>query len=96
MTTTPIRNLALLSDRHSSALVGRTGTVQWLAFPRFDSPSVVSGLLGQAAGTSQRLAGAATSPEPLPAAEHWAVYFGSRVGVSDRPGAPRRVERGVR
>jgi GH15 family glucan-1,4-alpha-glucosidase len=51
MTTIPIRDLALLSDRHSSALVDRRGTVQWLAFPRFDSPSLVGGLLGQAAGT---------------------------------------------
>src|SRR4051794_27227614 len=51
MTTIPIRDLALLSDRHSAALVDRSGTVQWLAFPRFDSPSVVGGLLGEAAGT---------------------------------------------
>ena len=51
MTTIPIRDLALLSDRHSSALVDRAGTVQWLAFPRFDSPSIVGGLLGAAAGT---------------------------------------------
>ena len=51
MTTTPIRDLALLSDRHSSALVDRNGAVQWLAFPRFDSPSIVGGLLGEAAGT---------------------------------------------
>ena len=51
MTTIPIRDLALLSDRHSSAVVDRHGTVQWLAFPRFDSPSVVGGLLGDAGGT---------------------------------------------
>ena len=51
MTTTSIRDLAVLSDRHSIALVDRTGTVQWLAFPRFDSPSIVGGLLGKAAGT---------------------------------------------
>src|SRR5918911_4566873 len=51
MTTIPIRDLALLSDRHSSALVDRAGAVQWLAFPRFDSPSVVGGLLGRAGGT---------------------------------------------
>src|SRR5690348_5897409 len=50
MTTTPIRDLALLSDRHSAALVDRYGGVQWLAFPRFDSPSVVGGLLGAGAG----------------------------------------------
>jgi GH15 family glucan-1,4-alpha-glucosidase len=50
MTTTPIGDLALLSDRHSAALVDRDGGVQWLAFPRFDSPSVVGGLLGAGAG----------------------------------------------
>src|SRR4051812_3111538 len=50
MTTTPISDLALLSDRHSAALVDRDGAVQWLAFPRFDSPSVVGGLLGAQAG----------------------------------------------
>jgi GH15 family glucan-1,4-alpha-glucosidase len=51
MTRTPIGDLALLSDRHSAALVDRDGAVQWLAFPRFDSPSVVGGLLGAGAGT---------------------------------------------
>ncbi|HVN13107.1 MAG TPA: glycoside hydrolase family 15 protein [Kineosporiaceae bacterium] len=50
MTTTPIGDLALLSDRHSAALVDRGGGVQWLAFPRFDSASVVGGLLGAEAG----------------------------------------------
>src|SRR3954464_8818118 len=50
MTTTAIGDLALLSDRHSAALVDRHGGVQWLAFPRFDSPSVVGGLLGAGAG----------------------------------------------
>jgi GH15 family glucan-1,4-alpha-glucosidase len=50
MTTTAIGDLALLSDRHSSALVDAAGTVQWLAFPRFDSPSVFGRLLGAEAG----------------------------------------------
>jgi GH15 family glucan-1,4-alpha-glucosidase len=50
MTTTPISDLALLSDRHSAALVDRNGAVQWLAFPRFDSPAVFGGLLGAEAG----------------------------------------------
>src|SRR6476646_3337282 len=50
MTTTAIADLALLSDRHSSALVDAAGTIQWLAFPRFDSPSVFGRLLGADAG----------------------------------------------
>ena len=40
MSNTPIADHALLSDRHSSALVDRAGSVEWLSFPRFDSPSV--------------------------------------------------------
>ncbi len=50
MSTTPIADHALLSDRHSSALVTTGGSVDWLAFPRFDSPSVLGRLLGAGAG----------------------------------------------
>jgi alpha,alpha-trehalase len=53
MTTTPIADLALISDRHSSALVDRAGRVQWLCFPRFDSPSVFAHLLDEQAGCWQ-------------------------------------------
>jgi len=50
MSTTPIADHALLSDRHSSALVDTAGSVEWLTFPRFDSPSVFGRLLGPEAG----------------------------------------------
>ncbi|MEO6142864.1 MAG: glycoside hydrolase family 15 protein, partial [Dermatophilaceae bacterium] len=50
MSNTPIADHAFLSDRHSSALVTSGGSVDWLAFPRFDSPSVFGRLLGQQAG----------------------------------------------
>jgi len=50
MSSTPIADHALLSDRHSSALVTRAGSVDWLSFPRFDSPSVFGRLLGDQAG----------------------------------------------
>ena len=50
MSNTAIADHALLSDRHSSALVDRSGSVDWLSFPRFDSPSVFGRLLSPDAG----------------------------------------------
>lgn len=50
MSRTPIGEHALLSDCHSSALVDSRGSVEWLTFPRFDSPSVMGRLLDDAAG----------------------------------------------
>jgi GH15 family glucan-1,4-alpha-glucosidase len=43
-----IEDYAFLSDTQTGALVSRDGCVDWLCFPRFDSPACFAALLGEA------------------------------------------------
>jgi GH15 family glucan-1,4-alpha-glucosidase len=46
----PIGDYALLSDCRSAALVSRTGSVDWLCFPRFDAPATFARILDPGGG----------------------------------------------
>ncbi|MEE8117370.1 MAG: glycoside hydrolase family 15 protein [Gemmatimonadales bacterium] len=46
----PIQDHGIVGNRHTAALVGLDGTIDWLCYPRFDSPSVFAAILDDKKG----------------------------------------------
>ncbi len=45
MSYQPIEDYGVIGDQHTVALVGRNGSVDFMSFPRFDSPTIFAALL---------------------------------------------------
>src|ERR1051326_4575754 len=65
----PIENYAVVGDLHTVALVGMDGSIDFMCFPNFDSPTIFAALLDYKRGGSFRLA-----PQ-LPTARRKQIYM---------------------
>lgn len=52
----PIEDYGVVGDLHTIALVGKNGSIDWLCYPRFDSPSVFAAILDDEKGGRWKIA----------------------------------------
>jgi GH15 family glucan-1,4-alpha-glucosidase len=52
----PIENYAIVGNLHTAALIGQNGSIDFMCFPRFDSPTVFAAMLDESNGGFFRVA----------------------------------------
>ncbi len=56
MAQQPVENYGVIGDTHTVALVGKDGSIDFMCFPRFDSPTIFAALLDPENGGTFQLA----------------------------------------
>ena len=56
MSYQPIEDYGIIGNLRTAALIGKNGSIDWLCFPRFDSPSVFAAILDDKKGGYYRIA----------------------------------------
>ncbi len=56
MSYQPIENYGVIGNMHTVALVGINGSIDWLCFPNFDSPSIFAAILDSKKGGRYKIA----------------------------------------
>jgi Glucoamylase and related glycosyl hydrolases len=96
----PIEDYALIGDRHTGALVGVDGSIDWLCMPRFDSASMFGALLGDEEHGHwrvgpvgvERCASRAYAGDSFTLVTRWETPTGAAEVVDFMPAANRRAD----
>src|SRR4051794_41930354 len=90
MNRTPARieDYAFLSDTQTGALVSRDGCVDWLCFPRFDSPACFASLLGEKENGHWRFFPAEEGTAIPPPYRGGTLLFEKKLGTKKGAGRP--------
>src|SRR5437016_685660 len=52
----PIENYGVIGDLHTVALVGKNGSIDWLCYPHFNSPTIFAAILDERKGGHFKIA----------------------------------------
>ena len=87
MSYQPIENYGIIGDLHTVALVGMDGSIDFMSFPHFDSPTIFASLLDESKGGRFQLAPVLTDANPkqlyLPDSNILLTRFLSDAGVAE-------------
>ena len=71
----PLENYGVIGDLNTAALVSMNGSVDFMCFPRFDSPTIFAALLDDARGGTFQIAPASGEFTPASVTSRTRIYY---------------------